>query len=695
MAKTYFGAVVTIFAVSTACWALESAPRRQEVAIITGEFREPWSREIRFGFESPSALGRKLKRSVLLDTENRFAIELPVVRGTLVTCLYNRRRSKWQWLGMVGSFLFGPPSPLLMYVEPGDSLHVAVDQGYLRTSYRFSGQSAGNSRFMAKWIRRFRTFQSGLDYKVLSVEDFISKVKRWRADQFSFLEKWREEHNLSPGFIEYATRYFNYGWARLMISYPTNFARSNGFENAEITSEYYEFLNEIPLVDESAIGVGNYNTFLMRKLDWESRRISGPPAFSKMFDLSGVDLSDGIRARLDSLYEEHGRHPDLSRMIDMSALGLPQAMRLLLDSLYKKRRVPKLSERYELAAMGLSHTAQSRLDSFYENSGRGISFITSKTVDTPSIDTTGGAVVIHIPVREYTDNYEQKIRALRRTPELSELVDLSGLGLSRSARAEIDSLYKHRQTLKLSEKLNLSQIGLERAVRVQLDSIYARKSGILQFSRRYDLAKEKLEGRVLYWFLAGQLIMGYEHHGGDGFALANRKWKDFQAINPYPEYNAAVAAALSKALALQPGRPAPDFTLSNPEGEPVSLSQFRGKVVLLDFWASWCGPCIKDLPYLRRIKKEVTGKSVVFLNLSLDASDAAWRKAIEKYNIEGVHVRIGNSGTGAAGAYNVRGIPAYFLVAPDGRIVERFSSIRLMTETHSIVEEIIYSLGSG
>ncbi len=86
---------------------------------------------------------------------------------------------------------------------------------------------------------------------------------------------------------------------------------------------------------------------------------------------------------------------------------------------------------------------------------------------------------------------------------------------------------------------------------------------------------------------------------------------------------------------------------------------------------------------------------MVFLNLSLDASDAAWRKAIEKHSIEGVHVRIGNSGTGAARAYNVRGIPAYFLVAPDGRIVERLSRIRLMTETHSIVEEIIYSLGSG
>ena len=92
----------------------------------------------------------------------------------------------------------------------------------------------------------------------------------------------------------------------------------------------------------------------------------------------------------------------------------------------------------------------------------------------------------------------------------------------------------------------------------------------------------------------------------------------------------------------------------------------------------------RSLLSTRGFRQSVTGES-----------DAAWRKAIEKHSIEGVHVRIGNSGTGAARAYNVRGIPAYFLVDPDGRIVERLSRIRLMTETHSIVEEIIYSLGSG
>ena len=62
-------------------------------------------------------------------------------------------------------------------------------------------------------------------------------------------------------------------------------------------------------------------------------------------------------------------------------------------------------------------------------------------------------------------------------------------------------------------------------------------------------------------------------------------------------------------------------------------------MVLLDFWASWCGPCIGDLPYLRNIKEQVTAQPVVFLNISLDANEGAWKQAIAKHQIQGVHVR--------------------------------------------------------
>ena len=187
--------------------------------------------------------------------------------------------------------------------------------------------------------------------------------------------------------------------------------------------------------------------------------------------------------------------------------------------------------------------------------------------------------------------------------------------------------------------------------------------------KRYDLAKQKLDGRVLYWFLAGELINGFER-GHTDFALVHERWEEFKETNPYPEYNEAIEAALTKALVLQPGQPAPDFTLDDLDGQPVSLNQFKGKAIFIDFWASWCGPCLVDLPDLRQIKEKTAALPVVFLNLSIDTDDAAWREAIDKHELKGIHVRADGFGSDVAKSYQVTGIPSYYLVDSQGLIVE-------------------------
>ena len=686
MTNAYCNFLIVLLIASSAC--LANAQSQPSVAIITGEIREPTAREIKFGYQPPSALGSAEER-VVLDSLNRFALEIPVVRGALARGHYEGGQPRWKWMQWIGYFLFDH-SPFIFFVEPGDSLHIVVEEGFFGPSYSFSGPNADNSRLIADFLSRF---SSSLDYEDLEVDDFKRQIDQRRRDEFAFLAEGREKYALSPVFIDYATTFFNYEWAKLMISYPTNYLFANGHRNRAIPSEYYDFLREIPLGDEKAIGVGNYHTFLERTLDWESERPKPPrrpsgsigplPSerrelgevprrswqLSERSEIANLELSEETLAQLDALYEKEGQRPKLSQMVDLSAVGLLLATQARLDSMYEKKRPLKLSEMFDLSAVGLSQTAQAELDSFFEKSGGSYGFTSSSKEKVARVDTTGGVLMFFLPVKEEADIHSQ-MESFSKTLKLSEQVDLSAVGLSSAVQYQLDSLYEHRQPLRLSEKINLSGLGLSDAIQAQLDSIYAKGEWTTwNFSKRYDLAKEKLEGRVLYWFLAEEVLSGFKS-GSEAFALAHRKWKDFQEINPYPEYTEAVQAALDKALKLQPGQLAPEFTLDDLDGQPVSLSQFKGQVVLLDFWASWCGPCISDLPNLRRIKEKTATLPVVFLNVSIDTDDAAWREAIDKHEIEGVHVRANGFGSDVAKSYQVTGIPSYYLVDSQGLIVE-------------------------
>ena len=688
MGNAYGSVLFVLLAASTAAFAAESG--EPSVAIITGEVRDPTSREITFKYDSPWALGRQSEQRVRLDSRNRFALEIPVVRGTLVRGSYKGRSVPWKWVRQAASYAF-KPGPLVFFVEPGDSLHIKIHPGRLYTSYRFSGPNADNSRFIAEWYPRFQDFQKEIrDSRKIEAADFSRLADGWRTDQLEFLDRRRTRYAFSPEFVEYAKRFFNYTYAFLKISYPENYRRATGRENPDIPPEFHDFLKRVPLVDDKAIGMDTYKIYLIRTLDLEMMRMPVSDRLSDQYDLSSLVLREETVAGLDALYARYGWHPKLSKMIRLGASDLPKPVADRLDSLFDNRSSSTLSDIIDLPKLGVPQAAHARLDYLYEKSGRSYRITTSSKLKKPEIDTTGGSLVIRLPLEEGTD-MEGQLKSIRKTQKLSEMVDLSELDQTPEVVAHLDSLYENRQPLKLSQKLDLAGLGLPQAVQAKLDSIYAiRKRSIPRLPHRIDLAEKKLKGRVLYWFLAGELIRSFEY-GGENFELVRRKWRDFRATNPYPEYNGPVQAALEKAMALQPGRPAPDFTLADLGGQQVSLSQFRGKVVLLDFWASWCGPCIANLPSIRELKKRTTDLPVVFLNLSLDSSDAAWRKAIEEHGIDGVHVRSGVSGSGPVVDYNVRGIPAYFLVDPQGIIVERLSGVH---DTDAIVAKILKGLGS-
>lgn len=111
------------------------------------------------------------------------------------------------------------------------------------------------------------------------------------------------------------------------------------------------------------------------------------------------------------------------------------------------------------------------------------------------------------------------------------------------------------------------------------------------------------------------------------------------------------------------GSPAKPFQLNDINGNVVRLKDFQGKVVYLDFWASWCGPCIYDMAFLDRIKDKFKSE-VVFIQISLD-NEIDWKEALVQYDLSGVNLRVDENDP-VLSNYGVNGIPAYFLIDKKG-----------------------------
>ncbi len=114
---------------------------------------------------------------------------------------------------------------------------------------------------------------------------------------------------------------------------------------------------------------------------------------------------------------------------------------------------------------------------------------------------------------------------------------------------------------------------------------------------------------------------------------------------------------------------APAFTFPDLNGNPVSLSDFKGQWVVIDFWGSWCGWCIKGFPKLKEAYAKADGKFQV-IGIDCRDSESNWRMAVEKYKLPWVNVYNGDENSPVLRAYGVTGFPTKAIVNPEGKLVD-------------------------
>jgi len=125
------------------------------------------------------------------------------------------------------------------------------------------------------------------------------------------------------------------------------------------------------------------------------------------------------------------------------------------------------------------------------------------------------------------------------------------------------------------------------------------------------------------------------------------------------------------------GKPSPTFTYENHKGGTSSLSDFKGKYVYIDVWATWCGPCLAEIPHLKKAEAAYHDKNIVFVSISIDAKKdhEKWKEMVTQKLLGGVQLIADNDWNSKfVTDYAIQGIPRFILIDPNGNVLEADAS---------------------
>ncbi len=189
------------------------------------------------------------------------------------------------------------------------------------------------------------------------------------------------------------------------------------------------------------------------------------------------------------------------------------------------------------------------------------------------------------------------------------------------------------------------------------------------FAGQYALAGEMLRGKPLAFFRSEMIRLAFTD---ERYREILPYYTDFIKSNDFPAYEAKVTGLYEKVARVSPGTPAPSFVASDEKGQEVSLTQMRGHVVYLNFWASWCGTCLEKMEAFDKYASELAQLGIEIVNISIDENPSKWRALLAERGFKGRNL-LASSGNdrNIAAVYGVEAVPQYFIVSKNGMFADK------------------------
>ncbi|WP_313805725.1 TlpA disulfide reductase family protein [Flavobacterium sp.] len=187
----------------------------------------------------------------------------------------------------------------------------------------------------------------------------------------------------------------------------------------------------------------------------------------------------------------------------------------------------------------------------------------------------------------------------------------------------------------------------------------------------YKLALPKIK-EVKSAAIRNAHIQNLAYEVGAGNPEATMLYNEIMTISTDAKFKEGLTEKFNKIKTLTPGNVSPKFDYENYKGGKTSLESLKGKYVYIDVWATWCGPCRREIPSLQKIEEQYHGKNIEFVSMSIDAKKdyEKWRKFVDEKKLGGIQLFADNDWNSKfVTDYAIEGIPRFILVDPNGNIV--------------------------